>query len=279
MAYTFRLDPQQEDTPMSDASPHHAATQGTGPRVAIVTGGAGGIGRAIGAALRRAGHQIVVADRHAEAAQEVAKALDGLAVCVDLAQADSCRNLVSQTVSHFGRVDILINNAGYQHIAPIDEFPDEVWENMLAVMLTAPFLLTKAVWPYMKAQRWGRIINLGSIHSVRASPFKVGYITAKHGLLGLTRTAAREGGEFGITVNAILPSYVRTPLVEGQIADQARTRQLSPDEVVEKVFLAQAAIKRLIEPDEIGSLAAYLCSDAAAAITGVDWPIDVGWTA
>jgi 3-hydroxybutyrate dehydrogenase len=264
---------------MSDASPHHAATQGTGPRVAIVTGGAGGIGRAIGAALRRAGHQIVVADRHAEAAQEVAKALDGLAVCVDLAQADSCRNLVAQTVSHFGRVDILINNAGYQHIAPIDEFPDEVWENMLAVMLTAPFLLTKAVWPYMKAQRWGRIINLGSIHSVRASPFKVGYITAKHGLLGLTRTAAREGGEFGITVNAILPSYVRTPLVEGQIADQARTRQLSPDEVVEKVFLAQAAIKRLIEPDEIGSLAAYLCSDAAAAITGVDWPIDVGWTA
>lgn len=264
---------------MSDASPHHAATQGTGPRVAIVTGGAGGIGRAIGAALHRAGHQIVVADRHAEAAQEVAKALDGLAVCVDLAQADSCRNLVAQTVSHFGRVDILINNAGYQHIAPIDEFPDEVWENMLAVMLTAPFLLTKAVWPYMKAQRWGRIINLGSIHSVRASPFKVGYITAKHGLLGLTRTAAREGGEFGITVNAILPSYVRTPLVEGQIADQARTRQLSPDEVVEKVFLAQAAIKRLIEPDEIGSLAAYLCSDAAAAITGVDWPIDVGWTA
>jgi 3-hydroxybutyrate dehydrogenase len=176
-------------------------------------------------------------------------------------------------------VDILVNNAGYQHIAALEEFPDEVWNEMLAVMLTAPFLLTKAVWPHMKAQRWGRIVNLGSIHSVRASPFKVGYITAKHGLLGLTRTAAREGGDVGITVNAILPSYVRTSLVEGQIADQARTRNLSPDEVTDKVFLAQAAIKRLIEPDEVGSLAAYLCSDAAGAITGAAWPIDVGATA
>jgi 3-hydroxybutyrate dehydrogenase len=248
------------------------------PRVAIITGGAGGIGRAIGAALHRAGHHIVVADRHAEAAQAVAAELDGLAIQVELADAASCRNLVAQTVAHYGRVDILINNAGFQHIAPIEEFPEEVWDNMLAVMLTAPFLLTKAVWPHMKAQRWGRIVNLGSIHSVRASPFKVGYVTAKHGLLGLTRTAAREGGDYGITVNAILPSYVRTPLVEGQIADQARTRNLSADEVVDRVFLAQAAIKRLIEPDEIGSLAAYLCSDAAAPVTGVDWPIDVGWT-
>jgi 3-hydroxybutyrate dehydrogenase len=258
---------------MSDASSQNAAS-----RVAIVTGGAGGIGRAVGATLRRAGHQIIVADRDADATQKVAAELDGLAVVVDLAESDSCRALVAQTVDHFGRVDILINNAGYQHIAPIDEFPEEVWNNMLAVMLTAPFLLTKAVWPHMKAQRWGRIINLGSIHSVRASPFKVGYITAKHGLLGLTRTAAREGGDFGITVNAILPSYVRTPLVEGQIADQARTRNLSPDEVTEKVFLAQAAIKRLIEPDEVAALAAFLCSDTAAAITGASWPIDVGAT-
>jgi 3-hydroxybutyrate dehydrogenase len=258
---------------MSDSIPHALTS-----RVAIITGGAGGIGRAIGAALHRAGHQVVVADRHTGAAQAVATELDGLAVTVELADAASCRHLVAQTVAHYGRVDILVNNAGFQHIAPIEEFPDEVWDNMLAVMLTAPFLLTKAVWPYMKAQGWGRIVNLGSIHSVRASPFKVGYITAKHGLLGLTRTAAREGGEHGITVNAILPAYVRTPLVEGQIADQARTRNLAPNEVVDRVMLAQAAIKRLIEPDEIGSLAAYLCSDAAAAITGADWAIDVGWT-
>jgi 3-hydroxybutyrate dehydrogenase len=187
--------------------------------------------------------------------------------------------LVAQSVAHFGRVDILINSAGYQHIAPIEEFPDDVWNNMLAVMLTAPFVLTKAVWPHMKAQQWGRIVNLGSIHGLRGALFKVGYSTAKHGLVGLTRTAAREGGDYGITVNAIMPSYVRTPLVEGQIGDQARTRNLSEDEVVEKVFLAQAAIKRLIEPDEVGSLVAYLCSDAAAPITGVDWAIDVGWTA
>jgi 3-hydroxybutyrate dehydrogenase len=131
----------------------------------------------------------------------------------------------------------------------------------------------------MKGQRWGRIVNLSSIHGARGAPFKVGYSTAKHGLIGLTRTAAREGGDYGITVNAILPSYVRTPLVEGQIADQARTRNLAREEVVDKVFLAQAAVKRLIEPDEVGSLIAYLCSDAAAAITGVDWAIDVGWTA
>jgi 3-hydroxybutyrate dehydrogenase len=259
---------------MSDSIPHaHTA------RVAIITGGAGGIGRSIGAALRRSGHQIVVADRHAGAAKTVADELDGLAITVDLAQADSCRQLVAESVANFGRVDILINSAGFQHIALIEEFPDEVWNNMLAVMLTAPFVLTKAVWPHMKAQRWGRIVNLGSIHGLRGAPFKVGYSTAKHGLVGLTRTAAREGGEYGITVNAIMPSYVRTPLVEGQIGDQARTRNLSEDEVVDKVFLAQAAVKRLIEPDEVGALVAYLCSDAAAPITGVDWAIDVGWTA
>lgn len=263
---------------MADNASQQDAHKSTA-RVAIITGGAGGIGRAIGAALRQAGHEVVIADRHADAAQAVAAELDGLAVTVDLAQAASCRDLVAQSVAHFGRVDVLINNAGFQHIAPIEDFPDDVWENMLSVMLTAPFMLTKAVWPHMKAQQWGRIINLGSIHSVRASLYKVGYITAKHGLLGLTRTAAREGGDCGITVNAILPSYVRTPLVEGQIADQARTLNLSPEEVENKVFLATAAIKRLIEPNEVASLAAYLCSDAAAAITGASLPIDVGYTA
>ena len=256
---------------MSDAS--------TPARVAIVTGAASGIGRAIAAALTHAGQRTVIADRNADAAAAVAAELDGLPVAVDLAAGDACRDLVAQTVAHYGRVDILVNNAGYQHIAPIDEFPEAVWNHMLAVMLTAPFLLTQAVWPHMKAQRWGRIVNIGSIHSVRASPFKVGYITAKHGLLGLTRTAAREGGEFGITVNALLPAYARTPLVENQIADQARTRGLSPEEVVDKVMLGQAAIKRLVEPTEVGSLAAYLCSDAAAAVTGADWAIDLGWTA
>jgi 3-hydroxybutyrate dehydrogenase len=248
-------------------------------RVAIVTGAAGGIGRAVAAALSRAGHRIVIADRNADAAHQVAHELGGLPLVVDLADSAACRALVAQTVAQYGRVDMLVNNAGYQHIAPIDEFPESVWNHMLAVMLTAPFLLTQAVWPHMKAQQWGRIVNIGSIHSVRASPFKVGYITAKHGLLGLTRTAAREGGEFGITVNALLPAYTRTPLVEGQIADQARTRGLPPEAVLDTVMLGQAAIKRLVEPDEVGALAAYLCSDAAAAVTGADWSIDLGWTA
>ncbi len=248
-------------------------------RVAIVTGGAGGIGAAVVQALAQAGHRVVVADRRGDAAQAVAAPVDGLAVAVDLALADDCRRLIQTTVDHFGRVDVLVNNAGYQHIAPIDEFPEEVWAHMLAVMLTAPFLLTKYAWPDMKARRWGRIVNLGSIHSLVASPFKVGYITAKHGLLGLTRTAAREGGEFGITVNALLPAYVRTPLVENQIADQAAMRGLTPEQVVDQVMLAPAAIKRLVEPHEVAALVAYLCSDLAAAVTGAEWTIDLGWTA
>lgn len=248
-------------------------------RVAIVTGAAGGIGRAVVQRLAQEGHRIVASDRRAEAVAAVAAEADGLAVTADLAHARDCRNLVDAALAAYGRVDILVNNAGYQHIAAIDEFPEAVWEQMLAVMLTAPFLLTKHVWPAMKAQGWGRIVNMGSIHSVTASPLKVGYVSAKHGLLGLTRTAAREGAEFGITVNALLPAYTRTELVENQIADQARTRNLPPGEVIQQVMLARAAIKRLVEPDEVAALVAYLCSDAAAAITGATWSIDLGWTA
>jgi len=255
------------------------STSDPSQRVAIVTGGAGGIGAAVCHALAAAGPRVVVADRRGDAAQAVADQVGGLAVEVDLALADDCRRLVQTALNHYGRVDILVNNAGYQHIAPIDEFPEDVWQHMLAVMLTAPFLLTKYVWPDLKARRWGRIVNLGSIHSLVASPYKVGYITAKHGLLGLTRTAAREGGEFGITVNALLPAYVRTPLVENQIADQARTRGLTPQEVVDQVMLAPAAIKRLVEPEEVAALVVYLCSDLAAAVTGAEWTIDLGWTA
>ncbi len=248
-------------------------------RVAIVTGAANGIGRAIAENLAQAGHQIVLADRDADAGEAVANAVKGLFLAVDLADGAACRRLVEKTLAHFGRADILVNNAGFQHVAPIDEFPETVWRTMLDVMLTAPFLLTQAVWPSMKERRWGRIVNIGSIHSVVASPFKVGYITAKHGLLGLTRTAAREGGPYGITVNAILPAYVRTPLVERQIVDQARIHGIPPDAVVEEVMLAPAAIKRLIEPHEVASLVTYLCSEQAGAVTGATWTVDLGWTA
>ena len=248
-------------------------------RIAIVTGGASGIGRAVAEALADRGDQVVIADLNEAAGKELADTIGGHFVRADFSQRGDCQRLVDETLAHYGKVHILINNAGFQHIDPIEVFPEDTWDKMLAVMLTAPFLLTKYVWGAMKAHGWGRIVNISSIHGRVASPFKSAYITAKHGLIGFTRTAALEGGEHGITVNAICPAYVRTPLVESQIADQARTRGISIEDVVEKVMLEPAAIKRLITPEEVASLIVYLCSDAAGAITGADWAIDLGWTA
>ena len=248
-------------------------------RIAIVTGAASGIGKAIATALIQNGDSVVIADIDQEQGRATATEIDGHFVQVDLLQPAACRRLVDETVDRYNRVDILVNNAGFQHIDPIDQFPLEMWEKMLAVMLTTPFLLTKYVWSSMKASAWGRIVNIASIHGRVASPFKSGYVTAKHGLIGLTRTAALEGGQHGITVNAICPAYVKTPLVENQIADQTRTRQLSPQEVIEQVMLSPAAIKRLITSEEIAALVIYLCSEVAGVVTGADWAIDLGWTA
>lgn len=248
-------------------------------RVAIVTGGASGIGRAVAERLAADGCRVAVVDRNGAQAESVAAVIGGLALQADLSQRDECRRVVDKTVAHFGRADILVNNAGFQHVSPIADFPEDVWEKLLAVMLTAPFLLTKYVWPHMAVRGWGRVVNISSIHGKVASPFKAGYVSAKHGLIGLTRTAALEGASQGITVNAVCPAYVRTPLVESQIADQARSRGISADEVVSQVMLEPAAIKRLIEPNEVADLVAYLCSDGAAAVTGAAWDIDLGWTA
>ena len=248
-------------------------------RVAIVTGGASGIGKAMAEALADGGDRVVVVDLNADVGEELAATIGGHFVKADLSQRIDCKRLVDETLAHYGEVHILINNAGFQHIDPIEVFPEDIWDEMLRVMLTAPFLLTKYVWGTMKTRGWGRIVNISSIHGRVASPFKSAYITAKHGLIGLTRTAALEGGEHGITVNAICPAYVRTPLVENQIADQARTRGISIEDVVEQVMLEPAAIKRLITPEEVAALVIYLCSEAAGAITGVDWAIDLGWTA
>jgi 3-hydroxybutyrate dehydrogenase len=202
-----------------------------------------------------------------------------LFVPADLTERESCRRLVDAAVGKYGGVDILVNNAGFQHISPLEEFSEDRWDQMLKVMLTAPFLLTKYVWPHMKSRGWGRVVNMGSIHAMVASPHKAGYISAKHGLVGLTRTAALEGGGHGITVNVLCPSYVRTPLVENQIADQAEVHGIPEDEVIEKIMLKSASVKKLIEPKDIADLVVYLCSDRGAAITGACWTIDCGWTA
>lgn len=270
---------------MSRALASHTETsctsspQTTAPRNALVTGGASGIGKAVAQKLAELGHTVYLVDREAHAGAAVAQELGAHFVEANLARRADCRAAAQSVLAQAGTVDILVNNAGYQHIAAIDEFPEDVWDDMLAVMLTAPFLFTRYLWPGMQAQGWGRIVNMGSIHSVVASPFKAGYISAKHGLLGLTRTTAREGGEYGITVNAVLPAYVRTPLVEHQIADQARIQGLSTNEVIEEVMLAPASIKRLVEPREVAEVVAFLCAEHAGAITGATWSIDLGWTA
>ena len=248
-------------------------------RVAIVTGAASGIGRTVAETLSREGHELVVADRNGEQGSAVAEQIGGLFVEVDLVERASCRRLVDTAVEAYGGVDILVNNAGFQHVSPLDEFPEDTWDDMIGVMLTAPFLLTRYVWPHMRERGWGRVVNMASIHGLVASANKIGYISAKHGLLGLTRTAALEGGEHGITVNAICPAYVRTPLVENQIAAQAEAHQIDESEVVEKILLESAAVKRLIEPEEIAGLVVYLCSELAASVTGAEWKIDGGWTA
>ncbi|WP_460414272.1 3-hydroxybutyrate dehydrogenase [Thermus oshimai] len=245
-------------------------------KTALVTGAASGIGRAIAEALAGAGVRVLVHDLRSEG-EEVARRIGGVFLQADLADPEGVRAL-GERAAAFG-VDILVNNAGFQHIAPVEEFPLEVWQRMLQVMLTAPFQLIRALLPGMKARGWGRIVNIASVHGLVASPYKSAYISAKHGLLGLTKTVALEAGAFGVTVNAVCPAYVRTPLVEGQVADQARTLGISEGEVLEKVFLAQAAVKRLIEPEEVAELVLFLVSEKAGAVTGAAWPIDLGWTA
>jgi 3-hydroxybutyrate dehydrogenase len=248
-------------------------------KIAVVTGGASGIGLATAERLAEAGATVVISDVQAEAGQAAAQQVNGHFIQSDLSQRSACKALIEQTLSQLGAVHILVNNAGIQHIDPIDEFPEDTWDKMLALMLTAPFLLTRYVWPTMKAQQWGRVINIGSLLSVRGVAYKAAYVSVKHGILGLTRTTALEGGPFGISAHCICPAWVDTPLMRNQIADQARTRNLSEDEVIEKFMLEPAAIKRLIQPREIGGLITFLCSDDAAAMSGSPVMIDVGQAA
>jgi len=248
-------------------------------KVALVTGAASGIGLACAERLAADGMRVVLADVNERVGREHATRLGGTFVAADLATRAGCKALVDAALKAHGGVHVLVNNAGYQHVSPIEEFPEDQWDRMIALMLTAPFLLTRYCWPAMKKQKWGRVVNIASIHALVASPFKAGYISAKHGLVGLTRTAALEGGEHGITVNAICPAYVRTPLVDAQIADQAKANRMSEDEVIERIMLAPAAVKRLIEPGEVADFVAYLCGEPAGTITGAALTMDLGWTA
>jgi len=253
-------------------------------RVAVVTGAASGIGFAIAKALAQAGANVVLADVDPASGEHARTELEKLGppcafVATNVSQAAEVRRLVDTAAQTFGKLDILVNNAGLQHIAPVVEFPEDRWDHLIGVMLTGAFLCCKYALPHMIRQKWGRVINIASLHGKVASPFKVAYISAKHGILGLTKVVALEVAEHNITANAICPAYVRTPLVEKQIAEQARRHNLPEADVVSKIMLEPAAIRRLIEPGEVAALALYLCSDAAAAVTGAALDIDLGWTA
>lgn len=248
-------------------------------KVCIVTGAASGIGLAIAEAFAADGAKVVMADINEQKLGEEAAKIGADYIKTDLSKRQDCKALVDFALEKHSKVDVLVNVAGIQTVSPIEDFPEDKWDFMIDLMLTAPFLLTKYVWPSMKAQNYGRIINLNSIHGLVASEFKSAYISAKHGLSGFTKTAALEGGPYGITVNSICPAYVRTPLVDNQVADQARTHGITEEEVLETIMLKNASIKKLIEPKHVADVAKFMCSDAGAYMTGTMLTLDCGWTA
>ena len=241
-------------------------------RRALVTGAASGIGRACVARLAATGATVVAVDRDTDALEKLTTEFDVRPIVVDLADLDSIDRINLD-------VDVVVNNAGLQHVAPIEDFPPERFSYLLRVMLEAPFRIVRGALPHMYARRWGRIVNISSVHGLVASPYKSAYTAAKHGLEGLSKVIALEGAEHGVTSNCVNPAYVNTPLVANQVEAQARHLGIGADEVVDEVMLGPAAVKRLIEPAEVAELVVYLCGDAASAITGSSLRIDGGWTA
>ena len=239
---------------------------------AIVTGAASGIGRAAAVRLAAAGAHVVIVDIDADAVAAVAAEIDGVPMPMDLSESHAMDDLDLDC-------SIVVNCAGVQFVAPIQDFPTDRFAYIQKVMVEAPFRLIRRVLPGMYAAGWGRVINISSVHGVLASPYKSAYVTAKHGLEGLSKVVALEGAEHGVTANCINPGYVRTPLVEGQIAQQSAAHGVPKSEVIEKVLLTRAAMKRLIEPAEVAELVAYLCSPAADFITGASIMLDGGWSA
>lgn len=241
-------------------------------RRAIVTGGASGIGAACARALAERGAHVVIADLDGAAASRMADELSGEAWTVDLSDTAALEDLRLDA-------DILVNNAGIQTVAPIEEFDPARFRLMLDLMLVTPFLLIRGALPAMYERGWGRIVNISSVHGIRASAYKSAYVTAKHGLEGLSKVTALEGAAHGVTSNCVDPGYVRTPLVEKQIADQARVHGIPEAEVVARIMLTEQAIKRLLEPEEVADLVAWLCGPTAGMATGSSWVLDGGWSA
>ena len=253
-------------------------------RRALVTGAGSGIGRAVSLALAQAGAAVATADLRPESAEAVAEEIragggTALPLAGDVSRREDARAWVAETQQRLGGLEILLNNAGLQHVAPVQEFDEDRWDQLIGVMLTGPFLTTRAALPGMLAGGWGRIVNMGSIHSLVASRHKSAYVSAKFGLVGLTKTVALETAGTGVTVNAICPSYVRTPLIEVQVPVLAEKHGLSEEEVIRKVILPNCPLGRLLEPEEVAAFVLYLCSEAAGGMTGAALSLDGGWTA
>jgi len=244
-----------------------------GRRAAIVTGAASGIGAAVAARLVKDDIDVLSVDlRPGDGGP-------GVPFAADLTTREGNRAAVDAALERFGRVDIVVPNAGFQHVSPIADFPEDRWDALLAILLTSPFLLAKYAWPHLVTSGRGRLVVIASAHALAASPFKSGYVSAKHGVIGLVRTLALEGAGVGITTSAVCPAYVRTPLVEAQIASQAAAHDLPEDQVLEQVMLAPQAVKRLVEPEEVAEMVMFLVGPYGGSITGVAVPMDMGWTA
>ena len=255
-------------------------------KTALITGSTSGIGLGYARALAAQGAHVMIngfgdADLIQSYVAELAEISGGKAAysAADMTKPDAIRAMVAECTDRLGSPDILINNAGIQHVAPVDEFPDDKWDAILSIILSSAFHTTKAALPAMKTKGWGRIINTGSMHSLVASPYKAAYNSAKHGLAGFTKTVALEVATHGITVNNICPGYVWTPLVENQIPDTMKARGLTRDQVINDVLLANQPQKKFVQVEQLAALAVFLCREEASAITGTNLSVDGGWTA
>ncbi len=242
-------------------------------RAAVVTGAASGIGRAIAGRLERDGVDVLAVDLEPDPDGP------GIPFAADLITREGNRAAIQAALERFGRLDAVIPNAGFQHVAPVDEFPENRWDAMVALLLTSPFLLARAAWPALRESGDGRFVAIASVHGLVASPFKSAYVSAKHGLIGLVKTLALEGAEHGILATAVCPAYVRTPLVESQVAAQARAHGMPEERVLEEVILAPQAVKRLLEPAEVADTVAFLLGPGGRAFTGAAVTMDLGWSA